>query len=37
LAAGADLWALDPAGRTAIECIPQKLLEALSILEQHVS
>ena len=36
LAAGADPWTLDPAGRTAVECIPQKLLDALSVLEEHV-
>jgi len=35
LAAGADPRALDQAGRTAIECIPHKLLQALNILEQH--
>jgi len=37
LSAGADPRALDQAGRTAIDCIPHKLLEALNILEQHVS
>ena len=36
LAAGADPRALDGEGRTALEYIPQKLLDGLSLLEEHV-